>query len=349
MRQALRNEMEFMGYSYKELADRVKCSVGVLSKLMSGSSIRFDTVMDIVKLLLPEKRDELICLYAIESDKPSHLKCALEYASVNSNLELLRELIGKCQNHKNREMRDWGVYYNVLYRRLKGDIQNRDLMQEVISLQSNSVELNVLRTIMKMNYYYTIEDMSSLNKMSLKFMNSIDGVTDRFIKASFNVRHNQMLSYTKLYVSNDPEAARELAYSSLNHVTGDATKAFFYNVIASSYFTVDLEKMMEYANKSLTLYSGIASEQSIKDMRHRFERFNMIHQRNFRNHPSDSDDPLSLYIEAKMDNDNIFTMLECLSGLVKQSNYFLANMVKEELLSMGCRDSLIESIMNIKK
>lgn len=349
MRNEIKKAMEVNQYSYKELANRTGYSEGVLSNFINkGNTVKFDIALDVVRLLLPEKEKEYMLEYCSESSKPDHLKHALEYSSIHLELDLLNDIVGKCLNCNNKEIKEWGNLYEIYYLWKTGDISNCEMYRMLHSQNVHSQELTLFKMFLEIYTFYTSDNYNYVEELSIVFEKEIEKIESGFMKDSFMARFYQVNSHIALYVKALPEMARSMARKGLRCNLSNSFNSFFYHVQAVSYVETSVVKMNHYASKSISLLSDIYGNTKKQEMINRFKKLNMIMSNTeSMDFIPDEDDPLDLFIEGKINKD-ANKLIECLSRFMKSGDNLLAKLPIEQLKILGCDNSLINAIQSIK-
>ncbi|WP_186578070.1 AimR family lysis-lysogeny pheromone receptor [Aquibacillus kalidii] len=346
MRRHLLNVMEVKDYTYKEIAKKVNCSQGTIFKFLDGQKIEVELVLDIVKLLAPEKEEEFMVQYCKEIDKPKHIKVAMEYCSTHHYFDGLKELINKSNSYSNKELNQWSFIYDTHLKWKSGSINSNEMYNAIICSDSKNVELHLFKQIMQMYHFYELKKFDLVEQIYNLAKLKSDELEDGYIKSSYQARMYQMYSHISLRVLNIPLQARKYAFKIIDSDVGISYTAFAYHVIALSYFNDSQLKMNHYANVSIKYFNEAYSEKVVHDIHLRFDKLNMIMSNNLNNEfERDNDDALDLYLEGIQSNDQ-YLLLESLSRFTNNKDRFLAQLPEQALLDMGIKTSLVKSMVN---
>jgi len=349
MRQQIKKAMDLKDFTYKELSSRTGHSEGVLNKFISkGESVKFEIVLDIIRLLLPDDEEVLMFSYCQNANTPKQIKAAIEYSSTHWNWDVVKELIGKCERSNNKEINEWGYFYNVFYQWKQEDINSDEMYEIIRNKKTIYPELKAFKRFLEMYNFYTIDDFVFVDKLSIYFTEEMDSLDDGYIKDSYYARYHQVMAHVSLYVKCLPEQARQISLKGIQCNIGSSFNAFFYNIIAASYFNVSDLKMNHYALKSLDIYSEICTIEQIDDMKVRFEKFNIIMNKEYnKEFTKNDDDPIDLFIEG-VRNSDINKLIQCLVNFIKYGDKFLSCLPARQLALLGYDKNIIDSIQSIK-
>lgn len=373
MRQVLLNQMELKNINKSELAKKVGCSNGLLTKFFTQQKpIDFEVVLNIIRYLLPEKETELIMQYCSEISKPDHFKTAFEYLSTNRMLDALKSLLFKAQSIKNHELQEWIQVYNVMHDwQLNNTPSNRNkMLEDIEKLNTNNQLLKPLITIMESYYYFYIHEYKVMKIFADKALNVLNNLKNDYLKKSFRARIDQMMAYVQLKVNCDEEKARKHSGKLIEANVGQPYTAFGYYIIGLSYFYNDVDQCQRHLEQSIKIYKEIGQVNHVQAIQNKLNlalnywnvskttdgKYDKVKQAIAVN-DSDSlneiysdnlESPEYLYFKGLMDN-NFETLMMSLVGYVDQSDNFFANLPKQALKSLGYSEKMLDKVVAINK
>lgn len=373
MRQVLLNQMELKNINKSELAKKVGCSNGSLTKFFTQQKpIDFEVVLNIIRYLLPDKETELIKQYCSEISKPEHIKTAFEYLSTNRMLDALKMLLFKAQSIKNNELQEWVQVYTIMHDwQINSRPNNRDkILDDIEKLNTNNEALKPLTTIMESYYYFYIHEYRVMKIFAEKALNALNNLKNDYLKKSFKARIDQMLAYMELKVNCDEEKARKHSRKLIEANVGQPYTAFGYCIIGLSYFYNDVDQCQRHLDKSIKLYKETGQMSHVQAVQNKLnlalnywnvskttdgkydkvkkaisindtDSLNEIYSDNLEN-------PEYLYFKGLMDND-FETLMMSLVGYVDQSDNFFANLPKQALKQLGYSEKMLDKVVEINK
>jgi hypothetical protein len=347
-----------------------------LKKVLKSPDKEFDSLSALLKIVAhifgKEEKKKLMEQYSTEID-PNH-KCArsmLEYLSVNRLLDSLKLLIDRMLECKNKDSREWAKLYKIQYEWQK-DFYGVDFIETLNKLnefKTNIHELNTLINIMKCNTYYKNKMYRMSYELSKDVLNSIENIKDYFIKNSYLVKWNEIMSYLSLRVFNQPEQARIYAQNVLNSNVGLTFKAYANYILGCSYMFTDYDKSKDYLIDSAKMYTSLNRNDAADNVKEEIELLDIMWDKNIfsvyyskeykyywlmRNNKLIYEELENLNIEEQfyllikgMKENNTDTLLLSLIKFIKNGDLFLANLPKVELIKRGFSEEVINALLGI--
>lgn len=338
--------MDSKGCTYKELSRITGYSVGVLNKMFNNGNVKFDTILSVIRNLVPEKETEMIQLYCRQQEdiKPENLKDLLEYTTTHRLDSLLDRVIEMSIKHKNKIVNQWGSFYKTLKEWRNRKMTDYEAYEWLRESKVTCNHLKVLVRLMEMNYFYVIKDYKIINDIQAIVRNMLDGMEDSYLKNSFIARVSEMTSALELRVNKNVEEARKHALDVIERNIGETYSAFSYQTLALSYINDSKVKFNHYYLKALNILDNWYENTLINDMENRRIKINSIIDRDFdRDFVQAEDDPLDLLIKGIKSNDTIY-IYACMTKFQNAGDAFLAEIPKMELIKRGCAEELLSII-----
>jgi hypothetical protein len=344
-----------------------------LKKVLINPDKEFDNLnglIKIVKYLFGDDEKKLMEQYSKEID-PNN-KCArhmLEYLSVSRQLDSLKRLIDKMLECKNKESREWAKMYSILHEWQTDfyGIDFLDVLNRLNEIKTNIPELITLIDITRCNCFYKNKVYRVSFELSHSISRSLDYIKDDYIKSSYSVRYNEIMSYLALRVFNDHDKARIHAQSVLDYNVGKSLNAYAYYILGCSYLFTEYDKSKEYLKESAKIYidlnridaaDNVKEEIELLDIVWDKDIFSVYYSREYkyywltRNNKVINVELETLNLEEQfyllikgMKENNIDLILQSLIMFVKKGDLFLANLPKLELLKRGYNKDIIQSLL----
>jgi hypothetical protein len=347
-----------------------------LKKVLKSPDKEFDSLSALLKIVKhifgTENKKKLMEQYSTEID-PNN-KCArhmLEYLSVNRLLDSMKNLLDRMSECKNKDSREWAKIYSLQHE-WQTDYYGMDFnlfINRLNEFKTNIHELNTMISIMRCNIYYKEKMFRMFHELSHTVQFSIENIKDEFIKTSYYVKYNEILSYLSLKVFNEPDKAREYAEFVLESDIGKTFNAYAHYIIGCSYLFTDYEKAKDHLYQSYKIYmdiNRIDAADNVNEERELLEIvwdkdiFSIHTNKNYRyywmarsNRPISEDlenlnlDKSFYFLIKGMKDNNNENLLQCMILFVKQGDLFLANLPKFELLKRGYSENIIKELMSI--
>jgi hypothetical protein len=346
-----------------------------LLKVLRNPQKEFDSLyglIKIVKYIFGEDEKKLMEQYSMEIDiNNKTARHMLEYLSVNRLLDSMKKLIDRMSDAKNKDSREWAKVYNLQHE-WQIDFYGIDFNSIIFRLnefKTNIHELNTLISIMRCNSYYSIRMYRMSFELSRHIQYSIENIKDEFIKASYGVKYNEIMSYLSLKVFNEPEKTRKHAQIVINHNIGKTFNAFAHYAIGCSYLFTDYEKAKDHLYQSYKIYMDINRKDGADNVNEERELLEIVWDKDiFSVHTNKAyryywlarnnrlqieelegvnlDEPFNYLIKGMKDN-NTEMLLHSLILFVKEGDLFLANLPKFELLNRGYSETIVNELLNI--
>lgn len=379
LKQMILNEIDNAqrGYSEELSAIADYSSGSALRKILRTEDKEFDKFNGLVKLvdhLFGDETKQLMEKYSQEIDPNKHTaRSMLEYLSCNRLLESMKKLIDKMIGCSNKESREWAKVYSIQwewqsnYHNLKID----EHMKKIKDVRTNVKELNVFLGIMTCYSYYFKDKHIRAYELSQELETEIESISNEYIKTVYRAKLNEVLSYIKLWVLDQPEEARKSAYTVIESNLGITYEAYSYYTIGLSYFYTSYDKAIENLNKSIYIYMSIDRELAAKDVEEYIEKLNIFWDKHTKDtfltienelifkakHKQDTsikleeekgriDEPY-YYLIKGISEDNRDDLMESLIIFIERGDTFWANLSKLELLKRGENERVLNRMMRM--
>jgi hypothetical protein len=346
-----------------------------LTRVLRDPKKDFDNLQGLIKIvrhIFGEDEKNLMEQYSTELDVNNKIaRYMLEYLSVNRMLDSMKNLIDKMIECSNKDSIQWAKVYSLQYDWQTNfyGMEFNAFTNRLDGFKTNIHELNTLISIMRCNIYYKEKMFKMFYELSRTIQFSIENIKDEFIKSSYTVKYNEIMSYLSFRVFNEPEKARQYAQTVLDSNIGKTFNAYAHYVIGCSYLFTDYEKAKANLYQSSKIYTEINRKDAAENVDEERELLEIVWDkdifsvhtnkdyryywliRNNRPIPDDLenlalDKPFYFLIKGMMD-DSIESLLQSLIIFVKQGDLFLANLPKFELLKRGYSDNIIQELLNI--
>jgi hypothetical protein len=346
-----------------------------LTRVLRNPEKEFDSLSGLIKIvrhIFGEDEKKLMQQYSGEINPNNKTaRYILEYLSVNRLLDSMKQLIDKMLVCKNQQSKEWAKIYSLQHE-WQVDFYGLDfniIISRLNEFRTNIHELNTLISIMRCNSYYSIKMYRMSFELSRHIQHSIENIKDEFIKASYSVKHNEIMSYLSLKVFNEPEKTREHAQIVINNDIGQTFNAFAHYAIGCSYLFTDYEKAKDHLYQSYKIYMDINRKDAADNVNEERELLEIVWDKDiFSIHTNKAyryywlarnnrlqieeleginlEQPFNYLIKGMKDN-NIEMLLHSLILFVKEGDLFLANLSKFELLNRGYSENIVNELLNI--
>lgn len=337
VRHELLKQMDKLGYSRRKLAkvagfsDHSKLSDHLNENV--ASELNFDAMVDVANVLY-ENPCVILNQYALEVERDMNKKAALEYCSMNRQLETGNELLRQLRksnkddndhdnnnvinkkndkdNDKKGNLSEWIEVYDLVYKRVKvkqpdGTIGPTITPEEVLNkLKEIKVKPPELKILLQMLQSYAYQDQKKyeLCYASFEGINSLmKEVTIEYFKSSLEIRHKELAGYLCLRVFGDIKTSRK--YSSDltgNPKVGVGYKATAHYILGTSYMFESLEKAVYHFESSIELFNKSTRPESKVFIQNYLLPLVYIMHNEFTMGAKTTDKSLLAYLNAKTNN-----------------------------------------------
>ncbi|MBH0158744.1 hypothetical protein IHV10_20375 [Fictibacillus sp. 5RED26] len=285
VRHIIDQQMAVLGISVRGLAslcnfkDRKKISNYIKGK----SELNFYAMIKICKVLFKENPYDVLNLYALEVKRLVNIKTALEYCSMNRQLDIGDKLLDKLKDMTNPKKKnylsimEWVEVYQLLFGRVKikqsdGSLKSKIGPEEVLTkLKEIKVKPPELKILLQLLQSYVYQDQEKYDFCYASF----DGITDEikkiksseYFKISLEIRFKELAGYICLHVFGDFETCRSYSKELIaNSEVEIGYKATAHYNLGTSYMFESLDKAIYHFHQSLDLLKGTTrSDTHIKD------------------------------------------------------------------------------------
>ncbi|GAA0356564.1 AimR family lysis-lysogeny pheromone receptor [Bacillus horti] len=238
----------------RKLARIAGLSESSISRFLHGfEEVNFEAVLRMVKYLFPDKEFEIMKKYML-TQKSKNARISMEYCTVNRLHEELRELIENLASAVNPIDKEWAVMYQLILEHRGRKTPSYDLLTKVEVYKPKEIEMRVLKSILKGYIYYDLGQFGALSLHLKEAEVQIGEIKDGFLKDSFILRIDILMSMVYL-LENNVEKAREYGKALLNKDWFEHTKAIAYSRLGHSYMFDDFYTSKMYLEKALKLYT----------------------------------------------------------------------------------------------
>lgn len=346
-----------------------------LKKVLCDPNKDFDSLnglIKIVKYAFGEYENKLIEQYSTEINPNNKIaRHMLEYLTVNRRLDYLKKMIDNMLECKNKESREWAKFYSIQYEWQKDfyGLDFLDILNKLNGFKTNSHELNTHKTIMRCNCFYKNRMYRMSYELSHGIKNSLENIKDDFIKISYGVKFNEIMSYLSLRVFNEPEEARIYAQKVLEFNIGQSFNAYANYILGCSYLFTEYDTSIKYLTESEKIYTSINRIDAADNVKEEIELlgimwdkdiFSVYYSKEYKyywlvkNNKEINIDLKSLNLEEQfyllikgMIENDTDVILHSLIMFVKNGDLFLANLPKIELLKRGFSEDVIKALLSI--
>lgn len=376
LKQMILNKINNENRGYvQELASISDYSSGsALAKILSDEKKEFKKFSGLIKLvryLWGNESLKVMVNYSKEVD-PNKMTARnlLECLVTCREFEAFNNLLDRMDACKNEESKEWARIYRLQYNyelaNVPADFIN--VMNSLNQINVTITELKIYKRMLKSYCYEQLGDFNIVKIMSDDLKLEIDLIENDYIKDSYVIRLNEIMSYNYLRVHNNPEAARECANKILDSNARKAFKAYAYYIIGYSYFFSSYDQAKNNLNKSIELYESLDRKNDVKDLNHKIKFLSIYWDKNeyedyynivnwllfnlkkgkdiskqLTENKEKIDDEMYLYLEGLCLKSEKKLMLSLIK-FTKKSDFFLANLPKIELLKMGYDAEIIEEL-----
>ncbi|MFE7820547.1 AimR family lysis-lysogeny pheromone receptor [Priestia megaterium] len=206
------------------------------------------------------KDDVQLIDWAYKLELPENIKAAMEYLSLNKNLDVLNDYIKvKVDTSTNKNLKRWGALYGMISSYEAGEIKNKEMLDKVRKVSTNDSEMKLLLNLVEANVCYRILSTSAaylhtMSRICDEIEQDVYDLKDCFFRMSFEVRLNDLLGKRFLYVLADVEKAREHAAKNISQDICAIFKANSYYLLGTSFTFESYELSVLNTKQAIDVY-----------------------------------------------------------------------------------------------
>ncbi|AFU16876.1 Prophage helix-turn-helix protein (plasmid) [Bacillus thuringiensis MC28] len=192
----IHSDMKKKGIIDTQIKDELNVSKGLVSQYFRGATkISFLNFVKLVRYVYEE--ESLVQKYMLRSckatSKPLNLCVAMEFASSQSNIELLNAVIARGKSSNSKMVREWSLHYEFLSERAQGNLVGEKLFKTLSNstIKSSYAEMKVLKSIILMYSFSDMKEFTSLIKTVPCVENKQDVQEDQIEEVSTQEEHNE--------------------------------------------------------------------------------------------------------------------------------------------------------------
>lgn len=163
----------------------------------------FLTIIQIVYKDKPLRQKALLEIFIEKMDKPRCIIDALSYFSANYTPDFIKILLNKCTTLNNKQIKEFGIVYDVLFKRKQKKIETNIFINKILDLQGKTRidELKLLLEISVAYYFLDVQEYKSLIKLSEDILIRIDNLASTKTKYIVKIRAIEMLLVANLFLN----------------------------------------------------------------------------------------------------------------------------------------------------
>jgi uncharacterized protein YsxB (DUF464 family) len=203
----------------------------------------------------------------------------LEYLGVNRSLEVLKNLIDRMSECKNKDSREFAKVYTIAYEWQTNyyDLDTIKFINKINEVKTSIPELRVKLNLLKFYGFYRQQNYRMAFEIG-KFIDiELENIGDEYIKSILKTRFNEAVSYIYLRVLDNNKEAIKRAEQIIEENTVAGAVAYAKYTIGCAYMFESYDKSIEYFNKSIELYQVAKRDKAvIDDVKGRIDLLNVI-------------------------------------------------------------------------
>ncbi|EJP81236.1 AimR family lysis-lysogeny pheromone receptor [Bacillus cereus] len=268
----IHSDMKKKGIIDIKIQNELKVSKGLVSQYFSGKTkIPFFNFLKLVRYVYEE--DSIVQSYILRfceaTTKPLNLCIAMEFASSQSNIELLTAVVNRGKTFGNRMVKEWAKHYDFLCERSKGTLKGEKLFKKISKspVKATYDEMKILKSIILMYSFSDMQEFTSLIKtvpdledeqcipedQDEKVEKTVQDLKESYFKNAYDIRTKELQLVANL-MDNNIAVVREIGEAVIQRESSKEFPRF----LASIYEFLGISYMFEDTYKSqLLVQKGI--------------------------------------------------------------------------------------------
>jgi hypothetical protein len=260
-------KMEQLGISQRQLSkkcgfkDHKKISNFMKEEKEKRTEINFHSMIMISNILFPEDPYELLNKYALQVQQPINKKSAIEYCSMNRQIETGYKLLETFKDVE--QLQEWVPLYKLLFDRVSGKISPEEVNELAFEVKVKSPELKALYRIL---VAYAFQDQKKYD-LCYESFNGVERLIDQatipYIKHSLAIRHTELAGYICLRVFGDIKTSRKYCKELIqNSLVESGYKGTAYYILGTSYLFENVDKAIFHLECSAESFKQSARKET---------------------------------------------------------------------------------------
>jgi hypothetical protein len=207
--------------------------------------------------------DETLVSWFYLFEKPENLCAAMEYLALKKNTNELQRFIKAkviCDDTKGKAiLRRWGSVYQLIADYETNPVDHEDMLERITRKIPADTEMHLLIKLVEASVCYRIlsDEEAYLKKMRnicVLIKNDVENLKPSFFKKSFQLRLNDLLAKSELFVNVNIEEARKYARENINQNICATLKANSYYLLGRSFTFESCEERIKYTKLAIKYY-----------------------------------------------------------------------------------------------
>lgn len=192
--------------------------------------------------------------------EPKNIKSAMEFFALNKRLDDLSNLIThSSKGTLNQSLKKWCQVYSLILDYENNPYNHKNFLENIAKINSKEIELTLLIKLVQANSYYRmISDVGSKRYEIISLCEDVEKklseVKDDFLRKSFEIRLNDLLSKVFLQIKVNTKEARLYASKNLNQDICPLFQANALYTVSTSFLFESYEEAIKYVKLSIDRY-----------------------------------------------------------------------------------------------
>jgi hypothetical protein len=258
--------MNEKGLKSAHIAEALGWQRSIMSRFLSGGTLEFHNAFRLVKYLDQVNYLEILDEYCETLEKKSGILCALEYASNFGRHKLTDKLIQIHKNKKGEVAEYVSIYKMYRQRKSMSDGEILEFTKEGYG-KTSSLELNTKILLIEAGMYFDAQKFAVVHSLLDSIDQKIKGITNKFVKESFQVRLSIFGANAELKAAGNAERSINYCDFLINsYATPDVLIASAYHTLGHACIFDSLAKSAFYFKKASELYKHAGYVENAKEV-----------------------------------------------------------------------------------
>jgi hypothetical protein len=220
-------------------------------KKPSGEFEKFSGLIYIVNEAFGSDSKEKFLTFAQQlNPNKATSKSLLEYAAQNRHEETRNHLIEEFLKSNKREVKEWGIVYDLDRKSTNRELTGYNLINEVSPVQFKQPEVKVFAKLVQVYEFYDMKEYDFMETLAENLEEEIKSLQNEFIRDSFLMRFCLIMASVKFHKGH-LEESRNYAKVGLLHTLLENYKSLFYVYLGNSYMFDNYSLSKSYLNRGL--------------------------------------------------------------------------------------------------
>jgi transcriptional regulator with XRE-family HTH domain len=245
--------------TWAHIAKELKLTPSALSHFRNnGTELNFASLLTLSKLLFKNRYADILCDWCVELKKPSNIRAALEFLTLNRKTNHLEKLLHNINDPNNPSKILIELFKTYTYH-LKHQQDVHDTKKLLCDIEEEKIktkETYIPLLFAKFYFYHNENNHQQMKKIYSEVKHEIGNLKDSLLKSFFEIRLYELESILSLFFNGDTVTSRIASEKILRNklISCAAFIGDVYYRMGMSYLFESPDMCLVYLNKSEKIF-----------------------------------------------------------------------------------------------